>query len=467
MKEHFSLESEMSTLGACLLNPSSIEHVDELISQDDFIQPINKAIWGAIKKIYTNGEGVDVLTVTEALEGDVAYEAGGGFAYVAEMARTTHSTKHAVTYAKAVRDKARRRKMQSVLQQIATMNDDSDIGHDELVDKAQDMVSSLIGNSEDAVTEVGGWMQKYLNNFADKADGLIDPMGITTGFTDLDEQTLGFNPDMLWVMPADSGMGKTALAVTMMRAVALVAEQPVVIFQIEMGDYGMMDRIIAGQAGLPLRDIKRPHPGLGDDFWVKFNAAALQISKAPMVIDERPTATPSQMRRAAKRWCAHFKAKGYTKPPVFFVDHAGIVEPDDHRLPREQQVADISKKMKRMAKEFKTSVVLLAQVNRDYAKRQDKRFILSDLRESAALQHNADVILSPYRDAVHNKDTPHKDVIELITAKNRDGELGTVYGSCDMSKSWMGNMTADRLAQIKEDREQAAQQKSSAFGGIL
>ena len=466
MADKFSLEAERAVLGGCLLDPSRIGKVEEKVSGADFIQPLHKAVWRAIKEMSTDGKGIDLMTVTDALEGDTAYAQGGGMAYVAEMIRETPSSTNVLMYADIVKDRSERRKLDSVLADLGQLNNDSKINFHDLVDRAQSMVTGLVGNGEQHVGEVGDWLQGFLERFADKADGKIDPMGTTTGIKELDEKTFGFHDDQLWILMAESGMGKTMVAVCWMLACSL-SGRPVVMFQQEMGRDALMNRAIASHGQLDLNDIRRPHPGLGEEFWSKFSASALVMKSAPMVIDDRPGMTPSQIARSARRWRDHFKAKGYAKAPVFFIDHAGIVEPDDKRMPREQQMADIANQSKRLAKSLSTSVVLLAQTNRDSVKRQDKRPIVTDLRESAALQHNADVIIGAYRDVVHNKDSQMADAMELIVLKQRDGETGTVYAACNPRKSWVGDMSADRMAGILEERNQAAQQKSSAFGGIL
>ncbi len=467
MTEKHSLEAERAVLGGCLLEPSRIGKVEEKVGVVDFIQPIHKAVWRTLKEMATDGKGIDLMTVTDALDGDMAYVQGGGMGYVAEMIRETPSSTNVLMYADIVKDRAERRRLDSVLLDLGQLNNDNKINFHDLIDRAQGMVTGLVGNGEQHVGEVGDWLQEFLERFADKADGKIDPMGTTTGIKELDEKTFGFHDDQLWILMAESGMGKTMVAVCWMLAAAL-SGRPVVMFQQEMGRDAMMNRAIASHARLDLNDIRKPHPGLGDEFWSKFSATALVMKSAPMVIDDRPGMTPSQIARSARRWRDHFKVKGYAKAPVFFIDHAGIVEPDDKRMPREQQMADIANQSKRLAKSLSTSVVLLAQTNRDNVKRQDKRPIVTDLRESAALQHNADVIIGAYRDVVHNKESQMADAMELIVLKQRDGETGTVYVSCNPRKSWVGDMSADRMAGIREERQAADNQKAGGgYGGLL
>lgn len=453
----YSHEAEASVIGACILDPAQIDAVSDLVSLEDFYVEYHRAMWSGLQQLALSNS-VDPVSLHELVSDFAEYY--GGLQGLCEMARTTPTTKNAKAYAIAVRDKALRRRLNIYLDEIGEQVGSPHASLPDLIDKAQAKLASVIGHRAGTVQPVQGWLSSWVDDLEARFSGEIDPMGLLFNIPELDAKTSGMHPEDLIVLGGESGMGKTVVAAHILDSVCLRQKKPALMFQLEMRKEQVFNRVMGSHTGIKLDAIKNPRRHMNDEGWSKVAAGIAASKAAGLVIDDRPGLTPTQMRAAAKRWKEHYGELG-----CVIIDHAGIVQPDDKSIPREQQMAEVSKSSKILAKELGCPVILLAQINRENTKRGDKRPVMSDLRESASLEHNADMILFIYREAKHNPQCEYPGVAELIVAKQRDGEVGTVQVVCDLSRSQLKPGTAENIANYQREfpRAPAAPMEADKF----
>lgn len=434
----YSEEAEASVIGACLLDPSQIDVVSDVVSLEDFYLAHHRAMWSGIQQLALSNS-VDPVSLHELIN-DYS-DQYGGLVGLCELARNTPNAANAKHYASTVRDKSLRRRLQISLGEINEQIGQSGNQLHDVIDKAQAKLASVIGQRAGTVQPIQAWLSSWVDELDDRESGRVDPMGLLFNIPELDAKTSGMHPEDLIIVGGESGMGKTVVAAHILDSVCLRQRRPAVMFQLEMRKEQVFNRIIGSHTGVKLDALKDPRRFMDSEGWNLVTAGVAASKEAGLVIDDRPGLTPTQIRAAAKRWKEHYGDLG-----CVIIDHAGIVQPDDKTVPREQQMSEVSKSAKILAKELQCPVILLAQVNRENTKRGDKRPVMSDLRESASLEHNADLILFIYRDAKHNPNCEYPGIAELIVAKQRDGEVGTVQVVCDLSRSQLKPATAENIA---------------------
>jgi len=450
----FNEEAEASLIGACLLDPTQIDVVADQVALEDFYFAHHRALWSAMQTLALTQE-VDVVTLHDRA-GDHADQYGGLDGLIA-LIRNTPNPQHAKHYAATVHDKALRRHLKMELETLTSevSSAGADLGN--VVDRAQAKLAGVIGHRAGQVQPIQGWMHQWLDDLDARHRGEKDPMGLLFNIPQLDAMTSGMHAEDLIILGGESGMGKTVVASHILDSVCLRQRRPAVMLQLEMRKEQVLNRVMGSHAGVKLDALKDPRHKMDDEGWAQLTAGLAMAREAGMVIDDRPGLTPTQIRAAAKRWKEHYGELG-----CVIIDHAGIVQPDDRSIPREQQVSEVSKASKILAKELQCPVILLAQVNRENTKRNDKRPVMSDLRESASLEHNADLILFIYRDAKHNPQCEHPGIAELIVAKQRDGQVGTVSVVCDLSRSQLKPATAENIAAYNREFPREAVEPAEA-----
>lgn len=439
----YSHEAEASVIGACILDPAQIDAVSDLVSLEDFYVEYHRAMWSGLQQLALSNS-VDPVSLHELVSDYSEYY--GGLQGLCEMARTTPASNNAKAYATAVRDKALRRRLNIYLDEIGEQVGSPHTSLPDLIDKAQAKLASVIGQRAGTVQPVQGWLSSWVDELDARFNGEIDPMGLLFNIPELDAKTSGMHSEDLIVLGGESGMGKTVVAAHILDSVCLRQKKPALMFQLEMRKEQVFNRVMGSYSGVKLDALKNPRRFMNSEGWSQVTAGVAAAKEAGLVIDDRPGLTPAQIRAAAKRWKEHYGELG-----CVIIDHAGIVQPDDKSIPREQQMAEVSKSSKILAKELGCPVILLAQINRENTKRGDKRPVMSDLRESASLEHNADMILFIYREAKHSPDCEYPGVAELIVAKQRDGEVGTVQVVCDLSRSQLKPATAENIANYQRE----------------
>lgn len=417
----FSHEAEQSVIGGLLLDQSAWDDVSAIVSVDDFYSKIHRTIFHAVSGILSSGRSIDLITLQEELEGSGLLESVGGFVYLVEIVRVTPSAANIVAYAKIVKERALTRSM------IAIGNEMVEAGYNtqgrsvsEISDSFQAKLNSLVetGSPEDKPST----MNQALNNALDKIEeaqargGSIT--GLSTGFTDLDKLTSGLQPADMIVLAGRPSMGKTTLGMNIADHVAQTSGKHVMVFSLEMPEDQLTRRLLASNGMVNMTKIN--NADLDDDDWGRLSMATSKLIESKMLIDDAGGLTPSELRSRAKR--AHKE----NELGLILIDYLGLMRVPQLAGNRNAEISEISQSVKELAKELNVPVIVLSQLNRSLEQRADKRPINSDLRDSGAIEQDADLILFVYRDEVYNDDSPDRGTAELIIGKQRNGPLGKV-----------------------------------------
>ena len=430
-----SIEAEQSVLGALLIDNGAFDRIADVVRESDFYRDDHRRIFQQLVKLITKGKAADALTVNDVLESSGDAGQTGGKAYLMSLANNTPLAANIRRYAEIVRERAIMRKLVSAGNEIAAgaLNP---VGRDakELLDFAESLVFSI---AEEGARASSGFivakelLESVINRISDLHErGSPDVTGVATGFKDLDRKTAGFQPGDLIIIAARPSMGKTALALNIAEHVALRGGKTVAMFSMEMGGEQLVTRLIASLGHL---DQSRVRVGkLSDDEWNKLTLAMEKVTVAPIHIDETPALTPLELRARARRLHRQHGPLG-----LIIIDYLQLMtvpgrSNDENRA---TQVAEISRSLKALAKELKVPVVALSQLNRGVEQRTNKRPMMSDLRESGAIEQDADVILFIYRDEVYDTESKDKGLAEIIIAKQRNGPIG------DLKLTFLGPQT--------------------------
>lgn len=453
-----SIEAEQSVIGACLLDNRLIDKITDVVKRTDFSTLENQIVWAAIVGLRNAGRACDVVTVAERLEIDHTYDAVGGTVYLAEIARSTPSTANALSYAGIVADLSGRRQLLGELSNIEAMTGDKAQNLLTIVDDAQGRLARLIRADADQAGPMSADLADMLDEIDRKWNGETDAMGLSFGLTDLDRRTMGMHPGQFILVAGRPAMGKTAFALNILRACCVRDKRPALIFSMEMDRKALRNRMTAAVGNLPLQAIRDPKQHMTDELWPRMGHAVQSLKDSPLIVDDRAAMTPSQVRGAAKRWRDHYGDLG-----VVMVDYLQLMKADGKHGNREQEVAEMSRSMKTMAKELGCPVVALSQLNRSLENRPNKRPMMADLRESGSLEQDADLILFLYRDEVYNPENGmNEGVAEIIIGKQREGDTGTVYAHGHLAHARFGDLdhsTVHRM--IESSKPQPRKQKSA------
>lgn len=454
-----SLEAEQSVIGACLLDNRLIDKVADILTRRDFAAVENQIVWAAMMNLRNAGKACDVVTVSERLEEDQTYDDIGGLTYLAEVARNTPSAANALTYASIVADLSGRRQLVGELGNIEAMAGDKSRELMTIVDDAQGRLARLIRADADQAGPMSVDLADMLDEIDRKWNGEQSAMGLSFGIKDLDDRTMGMHPGQLILVAGRPAMGKTGFALNIMRACCVRDNRPALIFSMEMDRKALRNRMAAAVGDLPLQAIRDPKRHMTDELWPRMTRAIQGLKDAPLIVDDRSAMTPSQIRGAAKRWRDHYGDLG-----VVMVDYLQLMKPDGKHGNREQEVAEMSRAMKTMAKELGCPVVALSQLNRSLEQRPNKRPMMSDLRESGSLEQDADLILFLYRDEVYHPDSSNNEgIAEIIIGKQREGDTGTVYAQAKLSHARFGDLDHESIHRMIESQKPQPRAQKSAM----
>ncbi|MGB7183362.1 MAG: replicative DNA helicase [Burkholderiaceae bacterium] len=421
-----SVEAEQAVLGGLLLDNAAFERVSDVLSPTDFYRRDHQLIWTQITRLIDRNQPADVVTVFEALQSDgQADQLSGGMAYLNSLALETPSAANARRYAEIVRDRAILRRLISTTEDIASTAFEPR-GRDtaQLLDEAEAKIMSI---SEQRNRRQDGFrpFNSVLSAVVDRIDELYsqdnpsDITGTATGFSDLDRMTSGLQPGDLIIVAGRPSMGKTAFSVNIAEHVAFEQQLPVAIFSMEMGAEQLAQRSLCSIGRL---DQQRLRTGrLTDDDWSRLTTAITKMNDAQLYIDETPALNSMELRSRARRLSREHQQLG-----LIVIDYIQLMGSASAGENRATEISEISRSLKGLAKELKCPVIALSQLNRALEQRPNKRPVMSDLRESGAIEQDADVILFIYRDEVYNPDTPDKGSAEIIIGKQRNGPIGTV-----------------------------------------
>ncbi len=421
-----SMESESSVLGGLLLDNSAWDRVGDLLVDGDFYRHEHKLIYEAIGKLINASKPADVITVYEHLQGMGKAEEIGGLLYLNQLAQYVPSATNIRRYAEIVRERSILRKLVTASDDIAT-NAFNPQGKtvDRILDEAEQKILAI---GEEGARNKQGFQSldtlvvDLLDRVQEMADNPMDVTGVPTGFVDLDRMTSGLQAGDLVVLAARPSMGKTSFAVNIAEHVALNEGLPVAIFSMEMGAAQLAVRIVGSIGRVNQGNLRTGK--LNDDEWPRLTEAIERLRTVSLHIDETPGLSPTELRANARRL-----ARTCGKLGLIVVDYlqlmsgSGSAASSDNRA---TELGEISRGLKMLAKELQCPVIALSQLNRSVEQRTDKRPMMSDLRESGAIEQDADIIMFIYRDDYYNKDSKEPNIAEVIIGKQRNGPTGTV-----------------------------------------
>lgn len=424
-----NIEAEQAVLCAMLIDKEAIARVTEILNGDDFYREAHRVIFNVMTELYGKNEAVDLITVTDALKRDNKLEDVGGIAYVTALANAVPTAANVKYHADIVAEKSVLRQLVRVSTEIAAMGYDADEEVNVLIDKAESRILEISNRKKksdftpisDVLMESVQGIEKLLNN----KGGLT---GIPTGFVDLDKLTSGLHPSDFIILAARPSMGKTAFALNVVQNVALRAHKKVggsprsvAFFSLEMSKEQLVNRMLCAEANI---DSQRLRIGeMADKDWDFLWGACDSMSKAKIFIDDTPGITAMEMRSHARRLKAEHGLD------LIVVDYLQLMQGSGKRNvsgDRQQEVSEISRSLKALARELDVPVIALSQLSRGVEARQVKRPMLSDLRESGSLEQDADIVAFLYREDYYNPETENKNITELIIAKHRNGPVDTV-----------------------------------------
>ncbi|MBM3384906.1 MAG: replicative DNA helicase [Betaproteobacteria bacterium] len=421
-----SVEAEQSLLGGLLIDNTAFDRVADLVSAEDFYRDDHRRIWRHVLRLIESGRPADVVTVGESIEASEDKDRAGGSAYLGALAQNTPSALNIRRYAELVRERSVQRRLAQVATEIAESAltpSGKDVG--QLLDEAESRIME-IGEAGNRGTQGFEGIQPVLARVFERIDHLYhqdnksDVTGVATGFTDLDEKTAGFQPGDLIIVAGRPSMGKTALALNIAEHVAMKEGGPVAIFSMEMGATQLAMRLLGSLARVDQHKMRTGR--LNDEEWEKLSAAMGKLHEAPIFIDETAALNALELRARARRM-----SRQYGKLGLVLVDYLQLMSASSAGENRATEISEISRSLKALAKELSVPVVALSQLNRALESRNDKRPMMSDLRESGAIEQDADVILFIYREEVYFPEKPEaRGTAEIIIGKQRNGPIGKV-----------------------------------------
>ncbi|MBI2252161.1 MAG: replicative DNA helicase [Armatimonadetes bacterium] len=415
-----NIEAEQSTLGAMLIDPNAVSKVVEFFSSSDFYKEAHQIIFNVIFHLYEKGEPIDLITLSEELKRINKLEEIGGASYLTTLINVVPTSANVEYYSKIVKEKAELRNLVYAGTNIAQMGYEANESVEYLIDKSEQLIFNIarrrIGkdflNLKDILT---GAFEKIEELYARKAH----ITGVPSGFKEFDTYTAGFQPSEFIVIAARPSMGKTAFCLNVAQYVAIYEKLPVAVFSLEMSKDQLVQRLICSEAGVNAQKLRTGR--LEDADWPNITRAMAVLSEAPIFIDDTPGLTVLEMRSKARK----LKIK-YGGLALLIIDYLQLIRSSYRIENRNQEISEISRQIKNLSKELNIPVIALSQLSREVEKRGDKRPQLSDLRESGAIEQEADLVAFIYREEYYNPTTPQKNIAEIIISKQRNGPTASV-----------------------------------------
>lgn len=417
-----SLEAEESLLSAILLDNETFLDIVEILTPEDFYRSAHQKIYSAATELFAANEPVDLVTLNNRLSDRGHLDDIGGPAYLARIVDTAPRAVNAGHYAKIVRDKAALRRLIEKSGDIVRRCFDQQGNVDEILDYAESTIFQLSENKiNPSFHAIGDIVETNIDTLEERQGNQSLYTGIPTGYRPLDKMTSGLQNSDLIILAARPSMGKTAFALNIARNAAIDADAGVAIFSLEMSKEQLSMRLLTAEARIDSSKLRSGH--FSNDDWVRLTGAAGALSGAPIFIDDSPDISPMEIRAKCRR------LKMEKKLGVIIIDYLQLMKGNSSLDRRDLEIAEISRSLKGLAKELDVPVIALSQLNRMLEQRSDKRPMMSDLRESGALEQDADIVMFIYRDEVYNKDdnNPNKGMAEIIIAKQRNGPVGTAH----------------------------------------
>ncbi|NBV99274.1 MAG: replicative DNA helicase [Proteobacteria bacterium] len=417
----FSLEAEQAVLGAVLADAQCLMRVLDLIrNRDFFYKKAHQLIYEGFLRLSEKSDNIDLVTVSEHLKNKNELEEVGGRSYLAELTSAAPVSANAEYYAKIVKEKFTLRSMILAGNRIVELGHHTDEDTEILVDKAEQIIFELAQNkARESLVHIENVLTTSWEQLEERAANKNSLTGLNTGFYDLNSFTSGLQKSDLIILAARPSMGKTALALNIAENVALLNRSPVAIFSLEMGKEQLVQRLLCSRAEI---DSSRVRTGqLRDDDWAKLGSAMGELGEAPIFIDDSAGVTVMELRGKCRRLKAQHGDLG-----LVIIDYLQLIEGRSNNDNRVNQMGEISRGLKLLARELNVPIIALSQLSRAVESRQDKRPMLSDLRDSGAIEQDADIVLMIYRDEYYNPETEKAGIADLIIAKQRSGPVGSL-----------------------------------------
>ena len=416
-----SLSAEQAVLGGLMLDNEAWDKVADRVTDEDFYRRDHRLIFRALRDLAAGNKPLDVVTVSQSLKNNQQLDEAGGMAYLGELAQNTPSAANIQAYADIVREHSILRQMVRVGTDIANaayQPEGRDAG--ELLDFAEQQVFRIAEQGREGRKGFQP-IKDLLTRAVDRIDQLFqldDPItGIPSGFHDFDDKTAGLQPSDLVIVAGRPSMGKTTFAMNLAEHAAIKNRSPVAVFSMEMPGEQLAMRMMSSLGRIDQHKVRTGK--LDDDDWPRLTSAVSILAEAPLFIDDTPALTPTELRARARR------LKREHDLGMIVIDYLQLMQSPGAGDNRAQEISDISRSLKALAKELNVPVIALSQLNRSLEQRPNKRPVMSDLRESGAIEQDADMIVFIYRDEVYNEDSPDKGTAEIIIGKQRNGPIGT------------------------------------------
>ena len=414
-----NIEAEQSVLGGILIDNEALPRVLEIIEPNDFYRDNHKKIFLAFLELFENNTPLDIITVTELLQKKGELTNIGGATYLASLVDSVPTTANITHYAKIIKEKSILRSLIAKATDIVNLGFEASEDVAEILDKAEEAIFSItqqrIQTSYYSIKEIIKQTFEAIEELSSKKDSVT---GIPTGFIDFDRLTAGLQPSDLIIIAGRPVMGKTSFTLNIAQHAATRAGVPVGFFSLEMSKEQLALRMLCAEARINSQKIRSGF--LSERDWLRLTDAAATLSEAPIFIDDTPALSVLEIRAKARR------LKSEHNIGLIIVDYLQLMKGKGRVDTREREISEISRSLKALAKELNIPVVAVSQLNRRVEERENKRPRLADLRESGAIEQDADLIVFIYRDEVYNEDTPDKGIAEIIIGKQRSGPTGVV-----------------------------------------
>lgn len=424
------LEAEQAIIGSMLTDKDAVISAIEVLREDDFYREDNKAIYSAILNLYNRAEPIDIITVKAELESMGKFEKVGGLEYLAELPEKVPTTANAMKYIKIVEEKSTLRRL------IKTANEIIELGYsptedvEDIMESAEKKIFNIMQDkSQKSYTPIKDALVESFTKLEELYNRKQHITGVPSGFTELDYRTAGFHGSELILIAARPAMGKTAFALNIAANAALKGNTAVAVFSLEMSKEQLVNRILCSESMVDSNKVRTGK--LEEDDWTKLAGTIGPLSEAEIYIDDTPGINIMEIRAKCR------KLKLEKNIGMVVIDYLQLIQGSGNRRSgsREQEISEISRSLKILAKELDVPVIALSQLSRAAEQRPDHRPMLSDLRESGAIEQDADIVMFLYRDDYYNQDSEKKDIAEVIIAKHRGGSTGTV------ELLWLGSYT--------------------------
>ena len=423
------IEAEQAVIGSMLTDFDAVVTAIEMLKPEDFYREDNKLIFVAIVSLFNKGEPVDIITVKAELESMGKFDNVGGIEYLAELPDKVPTTANVTKYIKIVEEKSTLRQLIKTANEIIDLGYDTTEDVDSIIEGAEKKIFDTIQNkNQKSYTPIKDVLVESFTQLEELYNRKQHVTGVPSGFTELDYKTAGFHGSELILIAARPAMGKSAFVLNIATNAALKANIPVAIFSLEMSKEQMVNRILCSEAMVDSNKVRTGK--LEEDDWTKLAEAIGPLSEAEIYIDDTPGISVTEIRSKCR------KLKMEKNIGMVIIDYLQLVQASGRRGgSREQEIAEISRSLKILAKEIDVPVIALSQLSRAVEQRPDHRPMLSDLRESGSIEQDADLVMFLYRDDYYNPESEKKDIAEVIIAKHRGGSTGT------LDLLWLGSYT--------------------------